>query len=210
MTTVINTISNKFSNLTTLMSKNVSILHQFYINKKINNIYNTNLNDIISNITNNIIEINTLLKISSFFEYYPLISPRIDDLRTFINKVIISIFISILEEKVINYRTIATMPGGGGGGVNSGGGSGGGGGGGSGGSGGSASIYDLTTPYNKNKNIQFIINNNFKLQSINVLTFEGNSLDMENLYYINFVFRYITFKINRVINMFNFIIKTYY
>ena len=205
MTTVINTISNKFSNLTTLMSKNVSILHQFYINKKINNIYNTNLNDIISNITNNIIEINTLLKISSFFEYYPLISPRIDDLRTFINKVIISIFISILEEKVINYKNIATMPGGGDGvnggvnggvgssGVNSGGG-----------------IYDLTTPYNKNKNIQFIINNNFKLQSINVLTFEGNSLDMENLYYINFVFRYITFKINRVINMFNFIIKTYY
>jgi DNA-binding NarL/FixJ family response regulator len=34
------------------MSKNVSILQQFYINKKINNIYNTNLNDIISNIMN--------------------------------------------------------------------------------------------------------------------------------------------------------------
>jgi len=193
MTTVINTISNKFNNLTNIMSKNVSILHQFYINKKINNIYNTNLNDIISNITNNIIEINTLLKISSFFEYYPLISPCIDDLRTYINKVIISIFISILEEKVINYRPLATMPDVGG--------SGGGGGG---------SVYDLTTPYNKNKNIQFIINNNFKLQSINVLTFEGNSLDMENLYYINFVFRFLTFKINRVINMFNFIIKTYY
>ena len=194
MTTVINTISNKFSNLTTLMSKNVSILHQFYINKKINNIYNTNLNDIISNITNNIIEINTLLKISSFFEYYPLIYSRIDELRTYVNKVIISIFISILDDKVINYTNIATIPN-------------------------SISnddinkinsIYDLTTPYNKNQNFQSIITTNFKLQSVNVLTFEGNSLDMENLYYINFVFRFITFKINRIINMFNFIIKTYY
>lgn len=191
MTTVINTISTKFNNLISLMSKNVSILHQLYINKKINNIYNTNLNDIISNITNNIIEINMLLKISSFFEYYPLISPRIDDLRTYINKVIISIFISILKEKVINYKNIATMPNTvNGSNVNG--------------------IYDLTTPYNKNKNIQFIVNNKFKLQSINILTFEGNILNMENLYYINFIFRYITFKINRIINMFNFIIKTYY
>jgi hypothetical protein len=174
------------------MSKNVSILHQLYINKKINNIYNTNLNDIIRNITNNIIEINTLLKTSSFFEYYPLISPRIDDLRTYINKVIISIFISILKEKVINYRPLATMPttNDNGDGIDS--------------------IYDLTTPYNKNKNIQFIINNKFKLQSINVLTFEGNILDMENLYYINFIFRYTTFKINKIINIFNFIIKTFY
>ncbi len=194
MITVINTISNKFNNLITLMSKNVSILHQFYINKKINNIYNTNLNDIISNITNNIIEINTLLKISSFFEYYPLIYSRIDELRTYVNKVIISIFISILDDKVINYTNIATIPN-------------------------SISnddinkinsIYDLTTPYNKNQNFQSIITTNFKLQSVNVLTFEGNSLDMENLYYINFVFRFITFKINRIINMFNFIIKTYY
>ena len=194
MITVINTISNKFNNLITLMSKNVSILHQFYINKKINNIYNTNLNDIISNITNNIIEINTLLKISSFFEYYPLIYSRIDELRTYVNKVIISIFISILDNKVINYTNIATIPN-------------------------SISnddinkinsIYDLTTPYNKNQNFQSIITTNFKLQSVNVLTFEGNSLDMENLYYINFVFRFITFKINRIINMFNFIIKTYY
>jgi hypothetical protein len=192
MTTVINTISNKFNNLITLMSSNISILQQFYINKKINNIYNTNLNDIISNITNNIIEINTLLKTSSFFEYYPLIFPRIDDLRTYINKVIISIFISILEEKVVNYRSLATMPdiknddil------VNS--------------------VYDLTTPYNQNKDVQFIINNEFKLQSVNVLTFEGNSLDIENIYRINFIFRYVTFKINRIINMFNFIIKTYY
>jgi len=92
------------------MSKNVSILQQFYINKKINNIYNTNLNDIISNIMNNIIEINILLKTSSFFEYYPLIYPRIDDLRTYINKIIISIFISILNEKSNNYKDIATMP----------------------------------------------------------------------------------------------------
>jgi hypothetical protein len=192
MTTVINTISNKFNNLITLMSSNISILQQFYINKKINNIYNTNLNDIISNITNNIIEINTLLKTSSFFEYYPLIFPRIDDLRTYINKVIISIFISILEEKVVNYRSLATMPN-----INN-----------------DDivvnSIYDLTTPYNQNKDIQFIINNEFKLQSVNVLTFEGNSLDIENIYRINFIFRYITFKINRIINMFNFIIKTFY
>jgi hypothetical protein len=197
MITVINTISNKFNNLTNLMSKNVSILHQFYINKKINNIYNTNLNDIINNITSNIIEINILLKTSSFFEYYPLIYPRIDDLRTYINKIIISIFISILEEKSVNYKNIATIPeddivtnG-----VNNNYGN---------------SIYDLTKPYNKNKDVQSIINNNFKLQSINVLTFEGINLNMENLYYINFVFRYLTFKINRVINMFNFIIKTYY
>jgi hypothetical protein len=195
MTTVINTIntiSSKFNSLTVLMSKNISILQQFYINKKINNIYNTNLNDIISNITNNIIEINILLKTSSFFEYYPLIYPRIDDLRTYINKIIISIFISILNEKSNNYKDIATMPDmiTNNEGINS--------------------IYDLTTPYNKNKNIQSIINNSFKLQSVNVLTFKGSILDMENLYYINFVFRLTIFKINRVINMFNFIIKTYY
>ena len=195
MTTVINTIntiSSKFNSLTVLMSKNISILQQFYINKKINNIYNTNLNDIISNIMNNIIEINILLKTSSFFEYYPLIYPRIDDLRTYINKIIISIFISILNEKSNNYKDIATMPDmiTNNEGINS--------------------IYDLTTPYNKNKNIQSIINNNFKLQTINVLTFKGSILDMENLYYINFVFRLTIFKINRVINMFNFIIKTYY
>jgi len=192
MTTIINTISNKFNSLIILMSKNVSILQQFYINKKINNIYNTNLNDIISNIMNNIIEINILLKTSSFFEYYPLIYPRIDDLRTYINKIIISIFISILNEKSNNYKDIATMPDmiTNNEGINS--------------------IYDLTTPYNKNKNIQSIINNNFKLQTINVLTFKGSILDMENLYYINFVFRLTIFKINRVINMFNFIIKTYY
>jgi len=183
------------------MSKNVSILQQFYINKKINNIYNTNLNDIISNITNNIIEINTLLKTSSFFEYYPLIYPRIDDLRTYVNKVIISIFISILNEEINNYKDIATMPDddivtnsvNNTNGVNI-----------------INSVYDLTTPYNKNKNVQSIINNSFKLQSINVLTFKGSILDMENLYYINFVFRLTIFKINRVINMFNFIIKTYY
>ena len=192
MTTIINTISNKFNSLIILMSKNVSILQQFYINKKINNIYNTNLNDIISNIMNNIIEINILLKTSSFFEYYPLIYPRIDDLRTYINKIIISIFISILNEKSNNYKDIATMPDTitNNEGINS--------------------IYNLTTPYNKNKNIQSIINNNFKLQTINVLTFKGSILDMENLYYINFIFRLATFKINRVINMFNFIIKTYY
>lgn len=193
MTTIINTIntiSNKFNSLTILMSKNVSILQQFYINKKINNIYNTNLNDIISNITNNIIEINTLLKTSSFFEYYPLIYPRIDDLRTYVNKVIISIFISILNEEINNYKDIATMPDDDDVLVNS--------------------VYDLTIPYNKNKSIQSIINNNFRLQSVNVLTFNGSSLNMENLYYINFIFRLTIFKINRVINMFNFIIKTYY
>lgn len=227
MTTVINTIntiSSKFNSLTVLMSKNISILQQFYINKKINNIYNTNLNDIISNITNNIIEINTLLKTSSFFEYYPLIYPRIDDLRTYVNKVIISIFISILNEEINNYKDIATMPdddivtngvnnnnnndgdnnnnntngvnnNNNTNGVNNNYGN---------------SVYDLTTPYNKNKSIQSIINNNFKLQSVNVLTFKGSILDMENLYYINFVFRLTIFKINRVINMFNFIIKTYY
>ena len=194
MTTVINTISTKFNNLISLISKNVSILQQLYINKKINNIYNTNLKDIIRNITNNIIEINTLLKTSSFFEYYSLIFPRIDDLRTYINKIIISIFISILEEKVINYRPLATMlttdDNRDGIGIDS--------------------TYDLTTPYNKNKNIQFIINNKFKLQSINVLTFVGNKLNVENIYNINFIFRYTTFKINRIINMFNFIIKTFY
>jgi hypothetical protein len=187
MTTVINTINDKFNSLTSLMSKNVSILNQFYINKKINNIYNTNLNDVITNIINNIIEINTLLKTSSFFEYYLLIFLYIDDLRTYFNKVIVSIVISILNEKVIKYTDITLIPG------NS-----------------SNSINNLTTIYNNNQDKQSIINDNFELQTINIKTFKGNILKMENLYYINFVFKLITFKINRMINIYNLIVRTYY
>jgi hypothetical protein len=186
MTTVINTINDKFNSLTVLMSKNVSILNQFYINKKINNIYNTNLNDVINNIINNIIEINTLLKTSSFFEYYLLIFLYIDDLRTYFNKVIVSIVISILNERVIKYTDITLIPSN------------------------SNAVNNLTTIYNNNQDKQSIINDNFELQTINIKTFKGNILKMENLYYINFVFKLITFKINRMINIYNLIVRTYY
>lgn len=186
MTTVINTINDKFNSLTVLMSKNVSILNQFYINKKINNIYNTNLNDIINNIINNIIEINTLLKTSSFFEYYILIFLYIDDLRTYFNKVIVSIVISILNERVIKYTDITLIP------TNA------------------NPINNLTTVYNKDQNEQPVINDDFELETINIKTFRGSILKMENLYYINFVFKLITFKINRMINIYNLIVRTYY
>jgi hypothetical protein len=182
---IINTISSKFNNLTILLSKNVSILQQFYINKKINNIYNTNLNDIISNITNNIIEINTLFKTSSFFVYYPLVYVFIDDLRTYVNKVIISMFICILNEKNPNYTNVLTIPN-------------------------DNRMNVLTNTYYKNENNQYIIDINYNLILIDVFTFEGTQLNMENLYYINFIFKRLTFKVNRVINMFNFIIKTYF
>jgi hypothetical protein len=68
----------------------------------------------------------------------------------------------------------------------------------------------LTTTYYKDENKQYIIDNNYNLSFIDVFIFNGTQLNMENLYYINFVFKRITFKVNRVINMFNFIIKTYF
>lgn len=185
MTDIINILNSSFNKLTSTISNNISLLQKFYINKKINNINNTNLDSIINTICNDIININTLLSTSSLFEYYEIFGPYIDDIRTYYNKIIISLMKNILSEQNVNYSNVSTLPI-------------------------ITNVLDLTEQYNKNDNNPNNIDVNFNIISIDISKFNGTVLKMVNLYSINFIFRYLTFKVNRLINIFNFVIRIFF
>jgi hypothetical protein len=185
MTDIINILNSSFNKLTAIISKDISLLQKFYINKKINNINNTNLDSIINTICNDIININTLFKTSSLFEYYEIFGVYINDIRTYFNRIIISLMKNVLNEKIVNYNNVSTLPI-------------------------IDNVLDLSNQYNNNKNNPNSIDVNFNLISINISTFNGTVLKMVNLYSINFIFRYLTFKVNKLINIFNFVIKIFF
>ena len=185
MTDIINILNSSFNKLTASISNNISLLQKFYINKKINNINNTNLDSIINAICNDIKNINTLFKTSSLFEYYEIFGPYIDDIRTYYNKIIISLMKNILNEKNANYSNVSTLPI-------------------------ITNVLDLAEQYNKNNNKTNNIDVKFNIISIDISKFNGTVLKMVNLYSINFIFRYLTFKVNRLINIFNFVIRIFF